>query len=203
MRWVGNDVVCLEDPANQRSPLREGYMEKCCTQAEIVWVIGQSDRVAAFWQLWAAKEAAYKIGMKMGERYHLQPRRLEVFPASNYPAEEGKVHTPFGTVQVWWMVDPTFIHAIATVDVDRRYVVPVIFPLGHSDESDLSRERLLDGVVRFYGLSRPALSLNWIDQKIPQLCYQGKSMDIDCSISHDGPWGGYVFTTYAQGSTHL
>ncbi len=201
MALVGNDLVSLQDPANQRSPLRTGYIEKCCTEKEQQWLLEQEDKIAAFWQLWSGKESAYKIGMKMDEPYHFQPRLLEVDPMGHFPAEKGMVATPFGKVPVWWMVDPTFIHAIAGVDVARDVLQPAVFPLGNEDESALTHERLLNGVARFYKVPRRELSLHWIDQKIPQLCYKSLPMQLDCSMSHDGPWGAFVFTAYAQVKT--
>lgn len=201
MAWVGNDLVSLQDPANLRSPMRPGYMEKCCTGREMDWISGQEDKIPAFWQLWAAKEAAYKIGMKMDQPYHFQPRLLEVTVDGSFPAEEGYVDSPFGMVPVWWMVDPTFIHALAALDIDRKSLQPAVFPLGNEDESDLTQERLLNGVSRFYHIPRTELSLQWIDQKIPQLCHRSTPMSLDCSMSHDGPWGAFVFATYAQVET--
>lgn len=201
MALVGNDLVSLQDPANQRSPLRAGYIEKCCTDKEQHWLHQQEDIVAAFWQLWSGKESAYKIGMKMDQPYHFQPTLLEVLPDTDFPSEQGVVHTPFGEVPVWWMVDPTFVHAIAGLDITRDLLHPAVFPLGNEDESALTHERLLTIVARFYRVPRRELSLHWIDQKIPQLCYQSQPMSVDCSMSHDGPWGAIVFTTYAQVQT--
>lgn len=201
MALVGNDLVSLQDPANQRSPFREGYIQKCCTGNELDWIYEQEDLVSSFWLLWSAKESAYKIGMKINEPYHFQPKRLEVTVYSSFPAEKGQVATPFGVVPVWWMVDPTFIHAIAGIDIERDALQPAVFPLGDEDESTLTHERLLNGVARFYKLPRRELSLHWIEEKIPQLCYRSSPLQVDCSMSHDGPWGAFVFAAYAQVKT--
>lgn len=203
MKRVGNDVVSLTDPANMRAPFRAGYLEKSCTPQEIEWVQRQDDRGEAFWQLWSAKEAAYKIGIKCGNPYHFLPKSLAVFPTGNYPAEKGYVDTGFGRVQIHWTIDPTFIHAIACQHTQIDDVFFAVFPLGNEDESILTHKRLLDAVARHHRIERDGLQLQWINQKIPQICREDLPLPMDCSMSHDGPWGAYAFTTYADTPSRL
>ena len=60
MRYVGNDVVDLEDPAIAQTHLRERFVARVCCQSEQALMAASSEPKVLLWSLFAAKEAAFK-----------------------------------------------------------------------------------------------------------------------------------------------
>jgi len=58
---IGNDLVDLEQAANDSNWARRGYLDKIYTSQEQELIMKAADPTQMVWLLWSMKEAAYKI----------------------------------------------------------------------------------------------------------------------------------------------
>ena len=86
---LGNDIVDLGDPDNAASFVRPGYVERVCTPPERRAVVSAVEPARMFWSLFAAKESAHKLLVKLGEDPGFSPRRIEVAEDSRVRALRG------------------------------------------------------------------------------------------------------------------
>jgi phosphopantetheinyl transferase (holo-ACP synthase) len=108
---VGNDVVDLCDPSTVGKSLNERFVARILSPQEVA-VFGERLTDTLLWQLWAAKESAYKIVAKV---FGTSPpaRALSVRAGGTTDGELGFVDTAQGPIQVRWTVEPQFVHCVA------------------------------------------------------------------------------------------
>jgi phosphopantetheinyl transferase (holo-ACP synthase) len=108
---VGNDVVDLCDPSTVGKSLNERFVARILAPHEVA-AFGQHLTDTLLWQLWAAKESAYKIVAKV---FGTSPpaRALSVRAEAMTDGALGIVDTAQGPIQVRWTVEPEFVHCVA------------------------------------------------------------------------------------------
>jgi phosphopantetheinyl transferase (holo-ACP synthase) len=186
--FVGNDVVDLDDPDNLRAPLHPRFRERVLCEPERAALTRSDDPHALIWSFFAAKEAAYKLLVKLGESPGLGYRRIQVMPGL------GSVRFAQHVLALRVVRGHGFVHAIAgfvagvSVAVERapRDSTPGAavrqLALGiaarlvgaRANELEVVREEALES---WDGLSPPRLRRS-----------DRRALPVDLSLSHDGRW---------------
>jgi len=196
---VGNDVVDLTDPAIADHHLRERFVSRVCALEERARVTTAFD----LWALFAAKEAAYKALVKIGQSPGFAHREIRV--ASDLRAVCWRDHEFALSVTA----DERHVHAIAW---SRRSLPPLARVartpdpcadrLGQSSPSvalsagAAARELLCEIVAAATGYRVDELEVvrdpvhgAWDGFGPPRVEHRGSSvMGADVSLSHDGPF---------------
>lgn len=192
--FIGNDVVDLFDEANQRSFHRTGYVERCCSADELYWLSQQTDQFSAFWILWAAKEAAYKVAIKEGVAPFRNPAAIVItLDSSAFMASIQSINC-HGTVSIY----EEYVHAVA---VNTHQMPDYLCHINRREGVDGSQQAhtmLLELAAQNGIGSRGQVSIEKNQQAIPQLCSNGLPLSADISISHDGDWIAVACMRYEQ-----
>ena len=183
---VGNDVVDLGDSDNHTSFARPGYVERVCTPSERRAIEAAEEPERLFCALFAAKEASYKLLVKIGEEPGLAHRRIEVagdLASSRFDDRELGLSVQHG--EGW-------VHALATLGTSSpRFEVESLPP--HARASAAGRDllcRMAAAALHVTGESlsierRPSAS-SYDGYEPPRLCDGGVPTGLDVSLSHDG-----------------
>ncbi len=192
--FIGNDIVDLIDEANRQSFQRPGYIDRCCSADEINWLSQQADAYTAFWSLWAAKEASYKVAIKAGIPAFRNPTAIAV--TLEKTAFMAQIHTItcYGSVSM----RSDYVHAVAA----NCHPIPE-FQLHISQQAgndgSTQAQAILIELAAQHGLGNEGqLTVEKNQQAIPQLCSNGLPLPVDVSISHDGNWVAVACMQYEQ-----
>lgn len=183
---VGNDVVDLGDPENQESFARPGYVERVCTLAERRVIDASGDPERTFWCLFAGKEAAYKLLVKLGEEPGLAHRKIEV------AADLGSATYDERRMVLGVAHGDAWVHALASVG-PAAPCFEVVELAPHSRASAASRELACRMAATALGVASDRLSVerrpspsSYDGFEPPRLCEDGTPTGLDVSLSHDG-----------------
>lgn len=183
---VGNDVVDLGDPDNHTSFARPGYVERVCTAGERRAIEAAREPERMFWALFAAKEASYKLLVKIGEQPGLAHRRIEVTPdLASSRFDDRELDLSVQHADGW-------VHALATLGKSSpRFEVEALPP--HARASAAGRELLCRMAAAALRVSGETLSIerrpsesSYDGFEPPRLCQRGVPTGLDVSLSHDG-----------------
>lgn len=190
---VGNDVVDLDDPDIASSHLRDRFVERVCDPAERARVRSASDPKVLLWTMFAAKEAAYKVLVKLGCAPGFAHRRLGV------AADLRSVRFEGVRLRLWIdrRVDGA-VHAVASTGARAPLsdVRRVAFTTGgpRADAGVAARRLACVRVARSVGRPAAALAIerapleeSWDGFGPPVLLCDGRPCPgADVSLSHDG-----------------
>jgi hypothetical protein len=180
---LGNDVIDLDDPDTRQAHRHPRARARVCTDAERAALECAADPRELYWSLFAAKEAAYKALVKLGEQPGLGYRRLEV------SLELDRVS--FGAHRLGLRVvrGAGWVHALAA-PVDAR----VASVVERADAgSDAARAALIRLASRLLGVppaelevEREPLEASWDGFAPPRLLRRGVALPVNVSLAHQG-----------------
>lgn len=193
MRWrVGNDVVDLEDPEAIDAHLRDRFVQRVLASDERERLAVDPEPLTRLWSYFAAKEAAYKVAVKLRPATILAHRRFRV--------AEDFSHVRFEELRLRLRIirGDGYVHAIAAEAGEPRGGVA---RLEGDDPSAEVRRRLCAEVAAVHGLDPGALRVirdpsdrRWDGKGPPRLELQGRPLPLDVSLSHHGRWVAWVFS---------
>lgn len=182
---VGNDVVDLDDPHIVTSHLRARFLERVCNDDERAAVVDAPNPKTLLWSFFAAKEAAYKVVVKLGPPPPLAHRRFVV--------ARDLTSVRYGPMCLRLKVEQArgHVHAVAFTGETPLVVLEHVPP-----EEDLSVHvrRLLCKTVSDRKACRPEdiavvrdlAPGSWSGFGPPYVTVKGERLDADVSLSHDG-----------------
>jgi phosphopantetheinyl transferase (holo-ACP synthase) len=188
---VGNDVVDLTDPAIADHHLRERFVSRVCALDERARVATALD----LWALFAAKEAAYKALVKLGQSPGFGHREIVVSPDRQTVRWRGH------ELELSIAADAQHVHAVAwsrrgrppLSRVTRNEPPPSSFALS---AGEAARDLLRELVAAATGSQASELEVvrdpvpgAWDGFGPPRVEHRGQLMaGTDVSLSHDGPF---------------
>ncbi len=180
---IGNDVVDLADPAIARHHHRERFVARICSEKERPLVATARD----LWGLFAAKEAAYKALVKLGDSPGFGHRAIVVAPDLASVAWRGRCLA----LQVTG--DAEHVHAVAWTEGWRPISRVVRAEGAARSEGERARAALRELVAMAIGcvpeelevVRDPAVGA-WDGYGPPRLVRSATPVDADVSLSHDG-----------------
>lgn len=182
---VGNDVVDLGDPAIAGPP-RLRFIERVCAEEERARIFAAPDPAVLLWTLFAAKEAAYKVIVKLGPRPPFAHRRFLV------AADLAEVRYEAHTLALFVHRQGDRIHAVASTDaLSPRWAAG---EREGGDDPGMAARHLLCEMVAAHlhcapdslSVIRPPVPGSWDGFGPPRLERGGAILPIDISLSHDG-----------------
>lgn len=191
---VGNDVVALGSAEAASSAERSGYTERVCSPAELARLRVAPRPTVLLWQLFAAKEAAYKVVAKLAPAILFAHRQFEV---SSDLAE-----VRHGDLRLSLVVDttPERVHAVATTGGGVELSGVSTLASGEP-QSGGARRALVRAVAARLGcpvdelsVLRPARPGSWDGYGPPALLRNGEPLDVDVSLSHDERFAAFAAT---------
>ena len=115
---VGNDIVALDAPEAMGRSAHHRFVERVFSPAEQALIHRSGRPDVTLWSLWAAKEAVFKIAVKLRPGMSFSPRRFLVEPGSDPSGRDGELGS--GIVEndgircaVVWTYGPGWVHCIA------------------------------------------------------------------------------------------
>jgi phosphopantetheinyl transferase (holo-ACP synthase) len=202
---IGNDIVDLllvEPPAYSHAD----HLSRVCTANEVSAVRASAEPARRLAEIWAAKEAAFKLLAKSDPSLRFVPRRLEIqLGASAQLNGADKVSVSFdrSEVCVSLFVTRRWAHAIAVPDAQHavRWSVCALDPNGADPaaparESEMAR-RLGRQLLAEFGSPEARLEF---EGRIPVVRCAGRSgRSIDISLSHHGSFAAAAIAWPATG----
>ncbi len=200
---VGNDVVDLADADADASTYSPRFDERAFSADERTWLVATGDAARARWELWAAKEAAFKAVKRAHRTAVFSPSALEVEVDSRRidgDAVKSTGHVTLGEAvasrlageQLRFEIeaDRDHVHAIAwrageLAPLSEVAVLPHAVPTSDIDPSAFVRRRLIRRLAAALGVPRARLSLDR-RARVPVVMVDGKEASIDVSLSHHG-----------------
>jgi phosphopantetheinyl transferase (holo-ACP synthase) len=182
-RVVGNDVVDLSDPAIARHHEDTRFVARVCSDDERARVT----TARALWTLFAAKEAAYKALVKLGESPGFGHRAIRVAPGLDVVS--------WGERRLRLTVtgDSEHVHAVAWTDASRTPIARAGRLQVGEGESEGARRVLRALAAEALGcgphafeIVRDPVPVAWDGFSPPRLERSGERVDADVSLSHDG-----------------
>jgi phosphopantetheinyl transferase (holo-ACP synthase) len=189
---VGDDVVDLDDPFIAASHRRPRFVERVCCESERAMLGASSDPKTLLWQLFAAKEAAFKIVAKTGPQPPFAHRRFVVMPDLRSVSYDGLAF------DLRVAVEGACVHAIAWTGAGTPLAGHGLVETG-STPGDEARRRLCEAVARGLGCGRECLAVvrapapgSWDGFGPPVLLRDGRPSGVDVSLTHDGRFVGFA-----------
>ena len=210
MPVVGNDVVDLRHPDALKKNLDDRFVGRVFLPEEKRLIFNGSDPERTLWQLWAAKETAYKIVSKFNPAVHSGPLKYQVLLPENvsllnHPCQiTCRVETPAKTVTVAIQNEADYVHAFG-YDGDQvcsGILHLKVFRLDYScltgrTESDAVRGTLRRHLGRFWGIPAGQIDICRDETERgagpPAVYIQGRRASADISLSHHGRYGAFVW----------
>lgn len=202
---VGNDVVDLADVDADASTYSKRFDERVFTDAERAFIGASCDPGLCRWQLWAAKESAYKALKRVRPATVFSPRRFEVcvdepsgsgqglprrasarVVAKGAPAssERGMAFA----VEIEWNADRVHAVAYREHEIAPHFEVAMLpIASGASDVSPSAfvRRRLIRRLAAALGVGAARVRLDR-RARVPVVTLDGRECDIEASLSHHG-----------------
>lgn len=198
---VGNDVVDLHDTDADISTYRSGFDARVFRAAEREAIEGDVLGPATRWQLWAAKEACYKVARQADPAVVFSPRAFEVWFENRWAEVWMPVRHASGTYLVVLEPGNDRVHAIAAPDAsDYAHVLCSIVPsrdapeVAGDDPSAQVRHLACEAVAKHLGIEFARVEITR-DARIPRLAIDGDPCPVSLSLSHHGRWLAYACDT--------
>jgi phosphopantetheinyl transferase (holo-ACP synthase) len=205
---VGNDVVDLKEKGNRGKSRDDRFVGRVFTEEErgLIAIAERPD--AMLWSFWAAKEAAYKLVSRDNPLVFSTPRRYPVSLDDRDGGREtsglaGRVTTPRGGVAFRVIITDDYVHAlaastdkeIATLIYRVDWIDRAIDP--SCDPSVFVREQVMKEIARSLDcpVGNLSIRMDMTGPGVPRLFLSEKPLEIEISLSHDGRFTAFAFTS--------
>ncbi len=195
--FLGNDIVCRSSLSPRAKGLDPRYLTKIFNRGEKKYIRNASDPVKMLAIFWALKEAAYKIYIQQSGKRYFAPKDFVI--QKHLPNLHFQIQTPKGRQWGQIEVNRDYVHAICRSSKStylNKQQMKVVF-LGEIPKEHLSqaiKSLLLEEIANFLDLPSQGLHLSFAPNGVPMIFQNGKRLSMRTSISHDGPWGAFVFS---------
>lgn len=197
--YFGNDIIALNDDANQKSFSNDRYLRKILTPVELNFIYRNTDDFRLSCLLWTCKECAYKIALKAGFDKNFAPRNYEVI-FENLPEDvsqniySGTVH--FNGKKIFSLSEilPHYISTVACSDESHlKDVKSFTSTTFGSDHSKRAREQLKKTLSVILKIKKSSIEVYKNKEGVPFLNIPDCPELPDISFSHDGIFFSYAF----------
>jgi phosphopantetheinyl transferase (holo-ACP synthase) len=181
---VGNDVVDLGDPEARAQALHPRFDRRVFTPAERASIRRAPAPTRIRWTLWAAKEAVYKVAVKLDPKTIFAPSRFAVHLFCERRATVSHADRDFA---VRLTTNGAAIHAVAAADSAREAWIATA--VEETPDPRLASRAVRALAVRVLaerlGVDSERLSIS-MQARIPRAELRGSARRFDLSLSHHG-----------------
>ena len=212
MSHVGNDIVDLKAPAAKGKSKDLRFLKRVLTKNETEIMLNSDHPDTLLWFFWAAKETAYKAISKNSSAITSAPLKYEVVLNMSDPYLcRGKVCTPSGTVNTRFVFDDDKVSCIGKTGSDDFsgffFDINIIkaenridYDKSSEQVSSLVRDSAINSMSDFF--NEPAGNFKICrfyddngNQGPPVVLLNGKYLEVDISLSHDGRFFAYAWNS--------
>jgi phosphopantetheine--protein transferase-like protein len=216
---LGNDVVDLRDPDSDVATHPVRFDERVFSPRERSLIQHSARPARLRWQLWSAKEAAFKAAKKGSASTIFSPPRFEV-EVDVSGNDSGRVlhrkdARPIDCFQVRWSYDADAVHAIAWRDDARRADARGMLVHGFRrangrgvtdlrtggaawGPSNAVRAFAREEIARELAVSASSVEIRTA-RRVPELWLDDGPADASLSLSHHGEW--IAFACWTDGTS--
>ncbi len=210
MLYVGNDIVDLHADKTAGKSSDSRFVKKVLTEAEKLCFDRAEPRDVYLWSLWAAKETAYKVLVKVHPGIASWPRSYEVTHGGPGLSKSGDamVKTPLDSVQVILFVNNDYIHCIGAMtgrfcpDMIIRGVVEIDSAGSEStdpkQDSEMVRQAAVASIAACEDVAESDIEIRRARSSRglgPPIVYiRKRAAGIDLSLSHHGRFAAFAFS---------
>ena len=207
---LGNDVVDLRDPDSDVATHPARFDERVFAPGERALIQHSAQPARLRWQLWSAKEAAFKAAKKRSAATIFSPRRFEVEVEVESSSDDcGQVlqrqgAQPADSFQVRWWNAADAVHAVAMRGDARRVEGPGMLVHGFRracaaetagrttaagawGPSRAVRAFAREELARQLGVSLSSVEIRTA-KRVPELWLDDARAGASLSLSHHGDW---------------
>jgi phosphopantetheinyl transferase (holo-ACP synthase) len=181
---LGDDVVDLADPEAAEDALHPRFDARAFAPSERAALARSHDRHALRWDLWAAKEAAYKAARRRDAAVRFHPREFAV---------EGDVVThASGRYRVLLTRSANAVHAVAMSEDEGAGFVSGCKRLAPDESPGAGARGLaIRAAAKLLGCALGELSVA-TSARVPHLLRGGAPTGLALSLSHHGGFAGFA-----------
>lgn len=191
---LGNDVVDLHDEEARDGATHPRFDARVFTESERASIASSDEPNRLRWSLWAAKEAAYKLGVTHRPGLVFSPRR---FVVELEGAGEGRVKTPVGRFDLKLVDAGDAVHAIATEAGAPAPVAGMTRTVGDVDPSRGVRRFAARILAERFGVATSGVEIGRRG-RVPTLRLQGDPRRFELSLSHHGRYLAFACAEAAR-----
>lgn len=182
---LGNDVVDLTGPRTRGKAQDARFLARVCTPAERARIVAAppQERDRLLWQVWSAKEAAFKVARKRLGRPAFSPARFETSFAS---AGEGEVRFRGWAVPVAWQVSADFVHCLGAWPRRPSGILSAVRAVERAEEPSEAVRVLARRLLAARGLSGVTIGREGREPPYLLDLASGRRLPGEVSLSHHG-----------------
>lgn len=183
---IGNDIVDLS-LAGQSRWRDERFMSKVLTDTEQKLLRKSADLLSSFWQMWAMKEAAYKVYLQQFPKRFFGPTRFECSGLG--PSEV----VNYGTHRIGVNTQTTsqYVLAQTTIAAKEQHTKVISVKAVYHSQSQELRTTLFMELSSRYGISTQSFTVEKTEAGIPKICAYGTELPLTLSLTHHGDFAAY------------
>lgn len=186
---IGNDVVCLALAKQSKYAHSQRFLDKIFTIEEQDIIKASIEPVTSIWQLWAAKESAYKLWIQQGNQPCFSPQKIACTMIEN----KIKVSIQELNCEVLSVVTPSYIYTEALLE--KACVTSNCFEMediSYKAQSLFVKEVLKQKLSEQLEIKVKHLSIKKSVWGVPKLYYKSSLLPFHVSLSHHGNYGAYA-----------
>ena len=190
---IGNDIVDLAKAKTDSDWLRPRWVSKVFTQKEQDFVKRSDDKDQMVWRLWSMKESAYKCSVQRKSFGRFNPLNFE---CSLINSNEGIIRSD--TLKFFSTTHSSNrnIYSTATFTKNQSFFSKIIGSddTSASQTSNKLKEELLIRISQKMGYDFCKIEIRKSLQKVPQVFFDGRKMDMNISLTHHGRFSAYAIS---------
>ncbi len=189
---IGNDIIDIAYTRKSTNWQRPRFLAKVFNTEEQEYINKANDPFLMIWQLWSMKEAAYKAYVRQGGSAFNDPKRIDIALDSQKSGE-----ARIDSFRCSLMSNNTAHYIVSHTRKNSKHrLINKVFKVDSKAPANPSTQvykKLFTCIAIDRRLNEQALSLKKEVNRVPQLYYQDKKLNIDFSLSHHGEFAAISF----------
>lgn len=186
---IGNDIVCLLTANQSKHVGSKRFLNKVFTYEEQELIANSCYANISIWELWAAKESAYKLFVQQGLQPEYTPKKLICKKGNNHIL----VSTRNYKTRVHCIANSQWVYA-QTISENFK-VVNGCFRLDSNTYFIQSKNvelALKQKTSEIFQIDICYINITKAMNNIPKLTYKNTFLPINISLTHHGYFGAYA-----------
>lgn len=180
---IGNDIIDLRFTAVHSKWQHPRFLDKLFTDQEQELIKRSSNTFTTIWELWAAKESAYKAYIQNHPGRFYNPKAFScVGTEVCYKDFKIKVQTSIhhGYIYAETCSNKNILRNIIKVSSQAR------------KQGDTLKRSVLNELSRIFNIDIQSLRIASDDSGVPKLYQAHSQLDVDLSLTHHGSYAAYT-----------
>ena len=185
---VGNDIVDLAVAEKESNWQRPRFLNKIFALKERQRIKKSKNPFIVIWQLWSAKEAAYKLYTQLKPSRFYNPKAFECA----FQNESWGVR--FKDFECFTQSKATSKYVLSEARMKPFKMNSEVIRFSqndHTSQSEITKQALMQSISNKYNISVSELQFQKSEFGIPSVSFNSEKISV--SLSHHGGFGAYAF----------